>query len=75
MGDNHTVSTPEEDLFPENALSGFEIPKSAQTLLYLIGILYVMYAGAVLSYYFFVPSVLLTTEKVKLISYIARQHS
>ena len=63
MGDNHIIPTPEEDPFPGDAFTDTQ-RKNGAVILHVIGTLYMMYADAVLCYYFFVPSVLLITKRV-----------
>ena len=63
MGDNEIIPTPESDSFPSDVFSADQ-RKSGAVILHITGTLYMIYAGAVLCYYFFVPSVLLMTKKV-----------
>ena len=63
MDDKLTESVPEEESFPEDAFTDDQ-RKNGAVLLHIIGTLYMIYAGIVLCYYFFVPSILLITRKV-----------
>lgn len=65
MGDNHIIPTPEEDPFPGDAFTDTQ-RKNGAVILHIVGTLYMMYANAVLCYYFFVPSVLLITKRLKI---------
>ena len=63
MDDKLTDPIPEEEPFPEDAFTDDQ-RKNGAVLLHIIGTLYMIYAGIVLCYYFFVPSILLITRKV-----------
>ena len=63
MSDNNVEPTPEEEPFPEDLFTEYQ-RKNGAVLLHIIGTLYMIYAGIVLCYYFFLPSVLLITKKV-----------
>ena len=63
MGDKNIEPIPEEESFPEDAFTDNQ-RKNGAVLLHIIGTLYMIYAGIVLCYYFFVPSILLIIRKV-----------
>ena len=63
MGDKNIEPVPEEESFPEDAFTDDQ-RRNGAVLLHIIGTLYMIYAGIVLCYYFFVPSILLITRKV-----------
>ena len=63
MDDKNVEPIPEEESFPKDAFTDDQ-RKNGAVLLHIIGTLYMIYAGIVLCYYFFVPSILLITKKV-----------
>ena len=63
MDNKNVEPIPEEESFPKDAFTDDQ-RKNGAVLLHIIGTLYMIYAGIVLCYYFFVPSILLITKKV-----------